>query len=557
MATYFIKKSLLTDPKTWTTGSGSSSGYGQNGNTGENERVVGTDPWGNSAIVWETRASGDGNADGGWNADTISIDRSKLYRFSVWVKRTSATGSGTFYFGTAGGSECPNALGTNTQMCNPYWHCANTGTLTQNQWYLTVGHVFPSTYSSTIPHPDTGLWTVSNNSIYSLTKAQNINQCNISGGDLKWGASSDSTYHRTYHYYCGDNTTRLQFFDPRLEICDGTQPTIQALLLNQYNKLDSKTVTLEGNSFKHQRVIATGGNLITEVGEWRIHRFTSSGTFTVTGYKGDSLTVDYLIVAGGGGGGMDMGGGGGGGGVLNGTMVLGTGSYTITVGAGGTGAPAAGTNGQPGGHQYTIPATSGGNSSALGFTATGGGFGGSSYRGYTPGIAGGNGGSGGGSSGYNDNAGTFYGGTGVSGQGNRGGNSTAAYYSGGGGGAGAAGVDSTSRPNGGAGRLVNILGKPFYWGGGGGGASYSLSTGGDGGLGGGGGGALGITSGGGQALTWGNSGQNGPSNAWANVPGGDGGTNSGGGGGGGSHYNSNNKGGNGGSGIVVVRYKFK
>jgi hypothetical protein len=555
MATYFIKKSLLTDPKTWTTGSGSSSGYGQNGNTGENERVVGTDPWGNSAIVWETRASGDGGADGGWNADTISIDRSKLYRFSVWVKRTSSTGSGTFYFGTAGGSECPNALGTSSQMCNPYWHCANTGTLTQNQWYLTVGHVFPSTYTSTNPHPDTGLWTVSNNSIYSLTKAQNINQCNISGGDLKWGASSDSTYHRTYHYYCGDSTTRLQFFDPRLEICDGTQPTIQALLLNQTNKLDSRTVTLEGNSFKHQRVIATGGNVITEVGEWRIHRFTSSGTFTVTGYKGDSLTVDYLIVAGGGGGGMDMGGGGGGGAVLNGTMVLGTGAYTITVGAGGTGAPAAGTNGQNTSHQYNISATAGGNSSAFGFTANGGGYGGSSYFGYTPNYGyGGNGGNGGGASGYSD------GNTGRAGSGNQGyngGSNGGQYYSGGGGGAGAVGASGTARANGGVGKLVNILGKPFYWGGGGGGAAYSLGTGGDGGLGGGGGGALGVTSGGGQALTWGNSGQNGACCSWANVPGGDGGTNSGGGGGGGSHYNSNNKGGNGGSGIVVVRYKFK
>jgi hypothetical protein len=555
MATYFIKKSLLTDPKTWTTGSGGSSGYGQNGNTGENERVIGTDPWGNSAVVWETRASGDGGADGGWNADTISIDRSKLYRFSVWVKRTSSTGSGTFYFGTAGGSECPNALGTSTQMCNPYWHCANTGTLTQNQWYLTVGHVFPSTYTSTIPHPDTGLWTVSNNSIYSLTKAQNINQCNISGGDLKWGASSDSTYHRTYHYYCGDNTTRLQFFNPRLEICDGTQPTIQALLLNQTNKLESRTVTLEGNSFKHQRVIATGGNVITEVGEWRIHRFTSSGTFTVTGYKGDSLPIEYLIVGGGGGAGMDMGGGGGGGAVLNGSMVLGTGAYTITVGGGGTGAPAAGTNGQPGGHQYTISATAGGNSSAFGFTANGGGFGGSSYFGYTPNYGyGGNGGNGGGASGYSDGN-TGRGGTGN--QGYNGGGSGGQYYSGGGGGAGAVGVSGTARPNGGAGKLVNILGKPFYWGGGGGGASYSLSTGGDGGLGGGGGGALGITTGGGQALTWGNSGQNGSPNSQTNRPGGDGGANSGGGGGGGSHYNSNNKGGNGGSGIVVVRYKFK
>ena len=553
MSVFFKKKGLLpVDSLTWTAGSGGFSGYGQNGNTGENERVIATDPFGNQSIVWETRASGDGNADGGWNSDTISIDRTKLYRFSVWVRRTSSTGGGTFYLGTAGGSECPYALGTSSQMCNPYWHCGSPGSLTQNQWYLVVGHIFPNSYTGTTAHPDTGFWDTSYN------KVLGINQCNISGGDLKWGASSDSTYHRTYHYYCGDSTTRLQFWNPRIDICDGSQPTIIAMVLNQSNRLNSTTISPEGASFKDNLVSATGG-VITQVGEWRIHRFNSSGTFSLTSFVGDKLEVDYLLVGGGGGGGMDMGGGGGGGGVVNGTTFLSTNSYSITVGGGGAGAPAAGTNGQPSAHQYTIAATAGGNTTALGLTAYGGGFGGSSYRGYTPGIAGGNGGSGGGSSGYNDNAGTFYGGTGVSGQGNRGGNSIAAYYSGGGGGAASQGIDSTAIPNGGAGRKVTILGRPFYWGGGGGGASYSLSFGGDGGIGGGGGGALGATAGGQSALGGGGGqpGGGGSPNTWANTPGGNGGTNSGGGGGGGSHYNANNKGGGGGSGIVIIRYKFK
>jgi hypothetical protein len=265
--------------------------------------------------------------------------------------------------------------------------------------------------------------------------------------------------------------------------------------------------------------------------------------------------VEVLVVAGGGGGGMDMGGGGGGGGVIySSAFSITPGSaIAVTVGNGGVGAPAAGTNGQPGAHQYTIPATQGGNSVFGALTAIGGGFGGSSYRGYTPGIAGGSGGSGGGASGYNDNAGTFLGGLGTSGQGNRGGNSTAAYYSGGGGGAGAPGADSTNQPNGGVGVENSILGVSYFWGGGGGGASYSLSTGGNGGNGGGGGGAVGTTVGG-SGLNPGSPGGGGSPNSQTNTPGGNAGANTGGGGGGGSHYNSNNKGGNGGSGIVIVRY---
>lgn len=553
MPTYFYKKGLLTvDSLTWTTGSGGFSGYGQNGNTGENERVIDYNPFGVQSVVWETRASGDGNADGGWNADTISIDRTKLYRFSVWVRRTSSTGSGTFYFGTAGGSECPNALGTSTQMCNPYWDCRNTGALTQNQWYLVVGHIFPTSYTSTNAHPDTGYWTTAGGG----TKVASINQCNISGGDLKWGASSDSTYHRTYHYYCGDNTTRLQFWNPRIDLCDGTQPTVSALLnQNSQNRIDVATVTTEGALFKTQKITGSGG-VITEVGEWRIHRFNSSGTFGIGVYQGDSVTVEYIIVGGGGGGGTNMGGGGGGGGVLTGTTVLGSGGYTITVGGAGAGAPAGTTGGHP-----TVAGTVGGNSSAFGFTAYGGGWGGVSYNTQGLGIhQGGNGGSGGGSAGYNNDGaapGTYGSGTGVSGQGFRGGYQGNAYYSGGGGGAGAAGADGNNRPDGGIGKLTTILGRPFYFGGGGGGASYSLSTGGYGGAGGGGGGALGTAPGGTGGIAWGSAGGGGACCSWANTPGGNGATNTGGGGGGGAHYNATNKGGDGGSGIVIVRYKYK
>ena len=549
-----FRRSNILDPYSWTTGSGGIGSFSQNGNTGENERVVGTDPWGNSAIVWETRASGDGNADGGWNHSAFSVDNTKLYRMSVWVKRTSSSGGGTFYLGTNGGGQCVLRLdGSYGEECNPYWNCSGTGGLTQNQWYLVVGHVFPYTYPNSNQHADTGFWTTGG------SKVAGINGCNI-GNDMKFGPSTTSLNHRTYHYYCGDSTTRLQFFEPRVDLCDGSEPRITDLLNNTQNRIQSSTVTVEGASNDNQKIIATGG-VITDHGEWRIHRFNSSGTFTLSSLIGTSLHVEYLIVGGGGGGGMDMGGGGGGGGVLSGNHVLTPGSYTITVGAGGTGAPAAGTNGQPGGHQYTIPATAGGNSSFNGLTSIGGGFGGSSYRGYTPGIAGGSGGSGGGASGYNDNAGTFNGGSGTSGQGFRGGNSTAAYYSGGGGGADAQGTDSTSIANGGSGRLNRILGRPFYWGGGGGGEGYS-TFGGAGGRGGGGAGAPNSFAnnygqGGRDSIEWGRDTLNGCTGCWTNLPGGDGGTNTGGGGGGGAHYNSNNKGGNGGSGIVIIRYKKK
>lgn len=320
-----------------------------------------------------------------------------------------------------------------------------------------------------------------------------------------------------------------------------------------------------------ESIVASGGceiDFIHRGVPYRAHIFHSSGTLSVTS-GGD---MEYLIVGGGGGGGMDMGGGGGGGAVAFGKVRVSNGNQTITVGAGGYGAPSGGggyrTDGagpQPSGHQFTISATSGGQSSAFGITADGGGYGGSSYHGYTPnygnGAAGTNGSSGGGASAYSD-GGTGHNGAGSSSGtkvGGAGGSASGQYYGGGGGGAQPEnGVSGSSQPNGGHGKMVDILGEDLFWGGGGGGAAYSLSTGGYGGQGGGGGGAVGVTYGdGGQwttAYNIGAPGEGGSSSAQTNTMGGDAGKNTGGGGGGGSHYNLTNKGGEGGSGIVVVRY---
>jgi hypothetical protein len=217
----------LINTDSWTVSSGSVAGYGQNGGTAENTRLFDTDPWGNQSIVWGTYASGDGNADGGWNTDYPTINPTKLYRFSVWVRRTSTTGAGTFYFGTgAGGAEVMGTSDSATKG-NPYWECTGTGNLTQNQWYLVCGHVYPHFTTYTGRHPNTGYFTVAG----GTTKVMDVNGCNI-GSDLKWNSASSSAVHRTYHYYCGDATTRLQFMAPRIDLCDGNEPSISELLTN-------------------------------------------------------------------------------------------------------------------------------------------------------------------------------------------------------------------------------------------------------------------------------------------------------------------------------------
>lgn len=245
----FRKSNILT-PDKWAVGSGGTTGFNQNGDTTENERVLATGPYGNTVVVWETRTDGGNNADGGWNTDLFNIDKTKMYRFSVWVRRTSSTSSGTFYFGLYGYNGTGynithnDGSGNNT---NPYWECGAVSQFTQNTWYLVVGHVFPVGSPFTGRHPDTGFYTVAG----GTTKAFNVNGCNIGSGDVQWMSDQTQAIHRTYHYYSTDNTVRLQFWDPKVEVCDGTELRIIDLLNNNDPQLLNNTISKEGTGRRH------------------------------------------------------------------------------------------------------------------------------------------------------------------------------------------------------------------------------------------------------------------------------------------------------------------
>ena len=278
--------SLLTLDN-WNLGSGGVTFYGQNGDTNENERVIGTDPWGNAAIVWESRPSGNGNADGGWNTDYVAIDNTKLYRFSVWIKRTSSTSGGNFYLGmySAGGTFGTLQGQDSSNNTNPYWECPNTGSYNQNVWYLVSGHCYPYTEPNrATPHPDSGAYAADGKG----TKFKTLS-CNTGTGDLRFRSDNTVALHRCYHFYCGDSTTRLQWFEPRIDVCDGTEPSILDMLngthLRTTNLLYKTNPGYLLNGAKY--VESDGGGVIQVDGNkdyvsiGRVHA-TSMANFTVS-----------------------------------------------------------------------------------------------------------------------------------------------------------------------------------------------------------------------------------------------------------------------------------
>ena len=309
-------------------------------------------------------------------------------------------------------------------------------------------------------------------------------------------------------------------------------------------------------------ISATGGTITTS-GDYKIHTFTSSGTFTVSSVGnavGGGDGVSYMVVAGGGSGTGDSSGGGGAGGYREGKnsgdpytasplnapagLTVSAQAYPVTVGAGGT-AP------------YTAQGASGANSVFSSITSAGGGG-----AGHPPGPSPGD---------KNGAAGGSGGGTGPSG-----------YPSGG----GAGNTPPVSPPQGNAGTGGNTFPGCRGISGGGGGAGGSApctspvamdGTKGIGGVGttssingtptgraGGGGGSLGNSfqpipgrpnnGNGGGPFGGGIGGTGTTACSGGTVVGTAGTANTGGGGGGGA---GNSPGKSGGSGIVVIRYKYQ
>ena len=319
----------------------------------------------------------------------------------------------------------------------------------------------------------------------------------------------------------------------------------------------------EGTGFIGESFIVATGGTITTSGDYKIHTFNSSGTFTVScaGNSAGSNKVSYVVVAGGGGAGGNNPGGtndsaasaGGAGGYREGKApafdsysasplaapdglpVSATG-YPITVGGGGsgTGCNQAGSQGV--------------NSIFSTITSAGGGGGGGLQAPCGSPVSAISGGSGGGGATYQNNPGACTQGIGNTPpvsppQGNDGGTGTGGRGGAGGGGAGATGGAGSSPGqggNGGNGVTSSINASPVARAGGGGGGgtnnpfrSHPAGTGGSGG-----GGAGSVNSTGATAGT----------------------SNTGGGGGGagrGPGISGSSVGANGGSGVVIIRYKYQ
>jgi len=212
----------LLDYSSWTLGTGSAPNFYRNGSTNENHRIIDKDPWGNDAIVWEARPGASSNADGGWNSTYYPIDNTQTYRVSVWVNSKVLGTNGRFYLGLSGSGTANNviAVTSGTSTTNPYFFYSNSPAtnLIEDEWVLVVGHVRPVSHTGTTLHPESGRYTANGGKYGDIYN------------DYKFVAGTQNMRHRTYLYYCTDVTARQQMVYPRIDLIDGTEPSIDDLL---------------------------------------------------------------------------------------------------------------------------------------------------------------------------------------------------------------------------------------------------------------------------------------------------------------------------------------
>ncbi len=207
----------LLDTSTWTVGSGSVTGFTRTGTDAENIREMGVGPHGTSEILWKGITDGTiVNDDGGWTTD-IAIDPSKTYRCTVWMKKTNSNDGHTSFGVRAkdvSGNWALSSLDNTTQTYATYY---NGPIPVLNNWYLLVGYVHNSSFSS----------TTSAGGLYDgLTGAKVVDLV-----DKKFQSTASKLINKPMLHRGTPNTAdALYFYAPTIYEVNGQEPTIQELI---------------------------------------------------------------------------------------------------------------------------------------------------------------------------------------------------------------------------------------------------------------------------------------------------------------------------------------
>lgn len=209
------------DTKSWNPGmTMPPAGFNVDESTGGEASIVLTQGPDSALLpTWKATSAdaGASDADGGFFTDPVTIDPSKTYRYVLWFKNSVSITQGLVYMGPGYGSGPDTIIQTlaGVDEVNPYFHVLYRPDVPTERWHCMVGYIYP--YNATGLSNKAG--------IYDGTTMQKL----FSGTDFKWKSATTQAALRAL-FYNGNATSVVYFQKPRIDLCDGSEASLQEIL---------------------------------------------------------------------------------------------------------------------------------------------------------------------------------------------------------------------------------------------------------------------------------------------------------------------------------------
>jgi hypothetical protein len=204
----------ILNPSLWVVGTTMGQpGFLEKGDLAENSIIMGVGPKGNIVPLWKGISLYPDEAwDGGWEANVPFINGNKTYRYAVFVKKSVSLTDGTIYFGC----DYVISLDEESSASPAYFWYGDLPVI--DRWYLLIGYVYPYNHSDLISY----------GGIYDVTTGEKVISCT----DFKWETEGEilNGLHIIWQYGCVNNNTEIYYYGPRVEIVDGSEPSIESLM---------------------------------------------------------------------------------------------------------------------------------------------------------------------------------------------------------------------------------------------------------------------------------------------------------------------------------------
>ena len=207
----------------WNVGTGNITDFNQYGATASNIRELGLNHVGEEKVLWKAIPSPTSNSEGGIYAAYKNIDKTKTYRLSIWIKKTNSADGRTYFGCYSKVGSTHNTLNLDgTTNTNPYFWYGDLPKL--DHWYLLTGYVHKYNYSGSIL-----------GKIYDGETGEVV--LNLQK-EFKFSSSATNLMLRSFLYNDPNLQDRQYLYDPHLELVDGTESSIeQLLMINPNSKL--------------------------------------------------------------------------------------------------------------------------------------------------------------------------------------------------------------------------------------------------------------------------------------------------------------------------------